>query len=108
LNGAPRDDDFGDDGNGDPDDHDDPDNEDPDNSNHGDGNPDDSEHGIQNNLADTIAALARNVQHQGDGSQAKVRDPDPFDGTDPAKLLTFIVQQQLSFNNQPRAFAEDH
>ena len=108
LNGNPGGDDFGDDGNGDPDDHDDPDDEDPDNSNHGDGNPDDSEHGIQNNLADAIAALARNVQHQGDGSRAKVRDPDTFDGTDPAKLRTFIVQLQLSFNDRPRAFAEDH
>src|SRR5882762_632064 len=108
LNGIPGDDDFGDDGNGDPDDHDDPDDEDPDNSDHGVGNPDDSERGIQNNLADAIAALARNVQHQGDGSRAKVRDPDPFDGTDPAKLRTFIVQLQLSFNDRPRAFAEDH
>src|SRR6267154_342522 len=56
----------------------------------------------------TQSLLARNVQHQGDGSRAKVRDPDPFDGTDPVKLHTFIVQLQLSFNDQPRAFAEDH
>ena len=68
LNGIPGDDDFGDNGNGDPDDPDDPDDEEPDNSDHGVGNPDDSERGIQNNLADAIAALARNVQHQGDGS----------------------------------------
>src|SRR5258705_9814525 len=116
LNGIPGDDDFGDNrGNDYPDDPDDPDDdgpgnliEHPDDSDHGDENPGDSEHGIQNNLADAIAALARNVQHQGDGSRAKVRDPDPFDGTDPAKLRTFLVQLQLSFNDRPRAFAEDH
>src|SRR6202030_1904318 len=45
-----------------------------------------------NNLATTILALARNVRTQGDGSQAKVREPDPFDGTDPTKLRTFLVQ----------------
>ena len=105
MNGIPRDDDYGDDrtGNGDPDDPNDPDDEGPDdlseNSNHGDENPNNSKHGIQNNLADTITVLARNVQHQGDGSRAKVRDPDPFNGTDPAKLCTFLVQLQLSFND---------
>ena len=39
-----------------------------------------------NNLATTISALARNVRTQGDGSRAKVREPNPFDGTDPTKL----------------------
>ena len=76
LNGIPRDDDFSDDGtgNGDPDDPDDPDDQvdNPDNSDHGDENPNDSEHGIQNNLAHAIAVLARNIQHQGDGSRSKV------------------------------------
>src|SRR3984957_12243745 len=43
-----------------------------------------------NNLATAISALARNVRTQGDGSQAKVREPDPFDGTDPTKLRTFF------------------
>jgi hypothetical protein len=59
LNGVPGDDDFGDNrtGNGDPDD---PDNEGPDDPIN---NPDNSKHGIQNNLADAITALARNVQH---------------------------------------------
>ena len=54
-----------------------------------------------------ISALARNVQHQGDGSRSKVREPDPFDGTDTTKLRTFLVQLQLNFNDQPRAFSED-
>ena len=113
LNGIPRDDDFGDDraGNGDPDD---PNNEGPDypienpnNSDYGDDNPDDSEHGIQNNLADAITMLASNVQHQGGDSCLKVRNPDPFNGMDLAKLCMFLIQLQLSFNDQPRAFTED-
>ena len=49
-----------------------------------------------NNLATTILALARNVRTQGDGSRAKVQEPDPFDGTDPTKLRTFLVQLQRS------------
>jgi Ty3 transposon capsid-like protein/zinc knuckle protein len=72
-----------------------------------DDQPNDSDDDVQHNLADTIAALARNVHHQGDGSRSKVREPDPFDGTDPTKLRTFLVQLQLSFNDRPRAFAND-
>jgi len=88
----------------------DPDNNNPDNKGPDDphNNPDGSEHGIQNNLADAIAALARNVQRQGDSPRSKVREPDPFNGTDPAKLRTFLVQLRLSFNDCPRAFADDH
>jgi hypothetical protein len=90
LPGGPDDDPPDDDGPGDPSD-----------------NPDDSDEDVQHNLADAIAALARNVHHQGDGSRSKVREPDPFDGTDPTKLRTFLVQLQLSFNDRPRAFADD-
>ena len=60
-----------------------------------------------NNLATTISALARNVRTQGDGSRAKVREPNPFNGTDPTKLRTFLVQLQLSFSNRPRSFGKD-
>jgi len=109
LNGIPGDDDFGDDGSGDgdPEDPDDepPDDEDPyDQHNNHD---DDDDQDMQYNLADAIAALARNVQRQGDGPCSKVREPDPFDGTDSAKLCTFLVQLRLSFNDRPRAFADD-
>jgi hypothetical protein len=69
--------------------------------------PDHSDDDAQHNLADAIAALAKNVKHQGDGSRTKVREPDPFDGTDPTKLRTFLVQLQLSFRDRPRAFADD-
>src|SRR6202050_2925881 len=86
----------------------DPDNDPPDDDLPDDDNPDDNpDNDVQNNLADAIAALARNVRHQGDGSRSKVREPDPFDGTDPTKLRTFLVQLQLSFNDRPRAFNGD-
>jgi len=90
---------------GDPD-NDPPDDDPPDDDNP-DEQPDDPDNDVQNNLADAIAALARNVRHQGDGSRSKVREPDPFDGTDPTKLRTFLVQLQLSFNDRPRAFNGD-
>ena len=56
------------------------------------------------NLADAIAALAHNIGSQRDSSRTKVQEPDPFDGMDPAKLQTFLVQLQLSFNDRPSAF----
>ena len=65
------------------------------------------EENVQHNLADVIAALARNVQHQGDGSCSKVQGPNPFNGTDTTKLWTFLVQLQLNFNDQPHTFSED-
>ena len=34
--------------------------------------PDNSDDDVQHNLADAIAALAKNVKHQGDGSRSKV------------------------------------
>ena len=96
--GDPGDDDHGngDENPGEPDD-DEPPNED------GPGDPsddpDDSDDEVQHNLANAISALAKNVKHQGDGSRSKVREPDPFDRTDPAKLQTFLVQLQLSFRD---------
>src|SRR6202041_575252 len=51
--------------------------------------------GNQPNHADAIAALACNVGSQRDSSRTKVREPDPFDGMDPAKLQTFLVQLQF-------------
>ena len=33
---------------------------------------DNSDHDVQHNLADAIATLARNVQHQGDGSHSNI------------------------------------
>ncbi|KIM80438.1 hypothetical protein PILCRDRAFT_9618 [Piloderma croceum F 1598] len=72
MDSIPGDDDFGDDGTrndtpDDPEDPEDPDDEPPDN------NPDDDDDDMQNNLAHAIAALARNVQRQGDGPHSKVQ-----------------------------------
>jgi Retrotransposon gag protein/Zinc knuckle len=39
--------------------------------------------------------------------RTKVREPDPFDGSDPRKLRTFLVQCELNFRDYPRAFRED-
>ena len=76
INGIPGDEEFGDgnSGNGDLSDPGDPDDNPPDDKGPDDphNNPDGSEHGIQNNLADAIAVLARNVQRQGDSPQSKV------------------------------------
>ena len=58
-------------------------------------NPDNSDNDVQHNLADAVAALARNVQHQGDGLCSKVREPDPFDGTDP----TSSTHSLFSYNS---------
>jgi Retrotransposon gag protein len=80
-----------------------PDDDGPEGNPHDDDDSDEEHH----NLADAIAALAKNVKNQGDGSRSKVREPDPFDGTDPTKLRTFLVQLQLSFNDRPRAFQSD-
>jgi Retrotransposon gag protein len=37
--------------------------------------------------------------------KTKVRAPDPFDGTEPLKLRSFLVQCQLNFADRPNAFA---
>jgi len=106
MDGIPGDEDFGDgnSGNGDPSDPGDPDDNPPDNEGPDDphDNPDSSEHNIQNNLADAIAMLARNVW------RSKVWEPDPFNRTDLAKLRMFLIQLWLSFNDHPCAFADDH
>src|ERR1700723_1542200 len=84
-----------------------PGNDPPDDNGPGDHHDDEDPYddGNQPNLADAIAALARNVGSQRESSRTKVREPDPFDGMDLAKLWTFLVQLQLSFNDQPSAFS---
>ena len=101
----PRDDDHsdGDDIPGEPDDE--PPNEDnPEDSSDDSNNSNDD---VQHNLTDAIAVLAKNVKHQGDGSHLKVWEPDPFNGTDPTKLWTFLVQLQLSFNDWSHTFTDE-
>src|ERR1700710_1565531 len=58
-------------------------------------------------LADAIGSLAcRNDNDEG-SSKAKVREPDPFDGTEPRKLRPFLVQCKLNFQARPRDFRSD-
>ncbi|KIK22866.1 hypothetical protein PISMIDRAFT_31476, partial [Pisolithus microcarpus 441] len=40
-------------------------------------------------------------------SRAKVQEPDTFDGTEPRKLWTFLVQCELCFQDCPGAFHQD-
>lgn len=86
-----------------PNDHDDDD----------DGAPTD-EHGTvdddnQPNLANAIALLAKTLQQPKDAPAApsKVREPDQFDGQEPRKLRTFLMQLELNFNDRPTVFRQD-
>jgi len=111
----PLSDDLGDDHPGDdgpggdgPDDPDDP------NSDDGgedpiDGIPDPDEAGlvIFNNLSIAINRLARSSRSSESSSRTKVREPDTFDGTNPKKLRTFLVQCELNFQDRPKAFHTD-
>ena len=61
---------------------------------------------IFNNLSHAINRLVR-VSHPSESSRTKVREPDTFDGTDSKKLRTFLVQCELNFQDQPKAFRTD-
>lgn len=39
--------------------------------------------------------------------RVKAREPDPYDGTDPSKLRSFLSQCKLVFRSSPQAFAND-
>ena len=41
-------------------------------------------------------------------SRVKTRDPDTYDGTDPAKLRSFLSQCKLVFRSRPHEFRDDH
>jgi hypothetical protein len=45
--------------------------------------------------------------HDAPRSRVKTRDPDPYDGSDPAKLRAFISQCKLVFRARPRDFQDD-
>ena len=68
-----------------------------------DDNDDDSDNDVQGNLADAIKALAQSVSKLKE-DRSKVREPDCFDGSDPKKLQTFLVQCRLNFEDRPSAF----
>jgi len=45
--------------------------------------------------------------NESSSSRAKVREPDTFDGTDPKKLRTFLVQCELCFQDRAKVFRLD-
>ena len=101
---------FADDDGNDPED-------DPDNSGNDDSDDDfvnapdelDSNLAIFHNLALAVNRLSKSSHRTNDSSSshAKVREPDTFDGTDPKKLRTFLVQCKLCFQDHPKAFHQD-
>src|SRR3979490_2070229 len=57
------------------------------------------------NLAEAITMLANSLSNSKKSMpRTKVRDPDPFDGSDPKKLQSFLVQCGLNFRDRPDAF----
>jgi len=54
---------------------------------------------IFNNLSIAIDRLARSSHSSESSSRTKVYEPDTFDGTDPKKLRTFLVQCELNFQD---------
>ena len=64
---------------------------------------------VLNNLAVAISRLSHSAHcnNKSLSSWAKVQDPDTFDGTDPKKLQTFLVQCELVYSDWPKAFRLD-
>ena len=64
---------------------------------------------VFHNLALTINCLSKSSHctNNSSSSHAKVRELDTFDGTDPKKLRTFLVQCELCFQDCPKAFHQD-
>jgi len=64
---------------------------------------------VFHNLAIAVNCLSHSSRRTNDSSSscAKVREPDTFDGTDPKKLRTFLVQCELCFQDRAKAFRQD-
>jgi len=64
---------------------------------------------VFHNLAVAVNRLSLSSCRTNDSSssRAKVREPDTFDGTDPKKLWTFLVQCELCFQDRAKAFRLD-
>ena len=57
-------------------------------------------------LAEAIMSLSRKGKSS-TSTSTKIRKPDPFDGSDPEKLRTFLVQLNLVFRAEPDSFKYD-
>jgi len=64
---------------------------------------------VFHNLAIAVNCLSCSSRrtNESSSSRAKVREPDTFDGTDPKKLRTFLVQCELCFQDCAKAFHLD-
>ena len=64
---------------------------------------------VLNNLAVAVSCLSHSTRRNNESSSswAKVQDLDTFDGTDPKKLQTFLVQCELIYSDCPKAFHLD-
>lgn len=56
-------------------------------------------------LAEVLERLTRKTSSSPPPRSVKVRKPDPFDGSDPQKLNTFLLQCQLAFRTDTRSFS---
>jgi hypothetical protein len=87
--------------------------DDPDDDPPGD-NPDDSgnDEDPENppGLAAALSSLARALGNRNTpaDSRMKLRDPDPFDGSDPKKLNPFLLICRLNFRVKPQSFSNDY
>jgi len=64
---------------------------------------------VFHNLAVAVNRLSRSSRRTSNSSssRAKVHELDTFDGTDPKKLRTFLVQCELCFQDRAKAFHQD-
>src|ERR1700731_812562 len=58
------------------------------------------------NLADAINTLAESARDKGP-ARARVREPEPFYGSDACKLCSFLLQCKLNFRDHPKNFPQD-
>jgi hypothetical protein len=64
----------------------------------------DGEEQVGCRLIAALERLADNGRAERQGSRAKLREPDPFDGKDPKKLRGFLLQCTLNFCARPQDF----
>src|SRR5882724_7706859 len=57
--------------------------------------------------ATAFAEAIGKVLKSNSSSKAKLREPDPFDGSDSRKLRTFILQCELNFRDCPNQFEDN-
>src|SRR5882724_3159003 len=71
--------------------------------------PADDDMPVTNSQADAtaIAEAIGKVLKTNNNSRPKLQEPDPFDGSDPHKLHTFILQCKLNFRYRKDAFEDD-